>query len=207
MAHRVVMGSFAGPYLPRWAEDRLASGLGSVAFFGSNVESPDQLAALSAALRAANPDVLVATDEEGGDVTRLHVDEGSPQPGNAALGAVDDVDLTAAVAAGSAHELAAGRRRPRPRAGRRRQQQPREPGHRGPQSSARTRHSSRGTRAPRSPACSRRVSAACVKHFPGHGDTAVDSHLAAPVDAPLDVLRARELVPFAAAVDAGASPS
>jgi beta-N-acetylhexosaminidase len=46
---------------------------------------------------------------------------------------------------------------------------------------------------------------ACVKHFPGHGDTAVDSHLALPtVDAPRATLMARELVPFRAAVTAGA---
>ena len=45
---------------------------------------------------------------------------------------------------------------------------------------------------------------ACAKHFPGHGDTAVDSHLGLPtVDVGLDVLLARELVPFAAAVRAG----
>jgi beta-N-acetylhexosaminidase len=46
---------------------------------------------------------------------------------------------------------------------------------------------------------------ACVKHFPGHGDTAVDSHLALPtVDASSATLMARELVPFRAAVTAGA---
>ncbi|HVE73340.1 MAG TPA: glycoside hydrolase family 3 protein [Thermoanaerobaculia bacterium] len=43
-----------------------------------------------------------------------------------------------------------------------------------------------------------------AKHFPGHGDTHVDSHRALPV---LDVDRARleqvELVPFRAAIDAG----
>ena len=48
--------------------------------------------------------------------------------------------------------------------------------------------------------------AACLKHFPGHGDTATDSHLALPtIDAPLDVLARRELVPFAAAIAAGAA--
>jgi len=45
---------------------------------------------------------------------------------------------------------------------------------------------------------------ACGKHFPGHGDTQVDSHLELPViDATLQDLRRRELLPFAAAIDAG----
>ena len=39
--------------------------------------------------------------------------------------------------------------------------------------------------------------ACCVKHYPGHGDTHVDSHLALPVvDKPLAALRALEFVPF-----------
>src|SRR5205085_2921103 len=45
---------------------------------------------------------------------------------------------------------------------------------------------------------------ACAKHFPGHGDTHVDSHRSLPR---LDVSRERldevELVPFRAAVEAG----
>ena len=45
--------------------------------------------------------------------------------------------------------------------------------------------------------------AACGKHFPGHGDTAVDSHLDLPlVEHPPDRLRAVEYVPFRAAIDA-----
>jgi beta-glucosidase-like glycosyl hydrolase len=47
---------------------------------------------------------------------------------------------------------------------------------------------------------------ACAKHFPGHGDTRVDSHRSLPV---LDVTRERleaiELVPFRAAIAAGVS--
>jgi beta-N-acetylhexosaminidase len=45
--------------------------------------------------------------------------------------------------------------------------------------------------------------AACGKHFPGHGDTSVDSHLELPVvEHPPDRLRAVELVPFRAAIAA-----
>ena len=45
---------------------------------------------------------------------------------------------------------------------------------------------------------------ACGKHFPGHGDTSVDSHLGLPTQSSdLDALRQRELKPFAAAIAAG----
>jgi len=41
---------------------------------------------------------------------------------------------------------------------------------------------------------------ACVKHFPGHGDTNTDSHLALPkVDTSLEILKNRELKPFSKA--------
>jgi beta-N-acetylhexosaminidase len=41
---------------------------------------------------------------------------------------------------------------------------------------------------------------ACVKHFPGHGNTSTDSHFALPrVDTSLEVLRAREFKPFSRA--------
>jgi beta-N-acetylhexosaminidase len=45
--------------------------------------------------------------------------------------------------------------------------------------------------------------AACGKHFPGHGDTSVDSHLALPlVEHPPDRIRRVECVPFGAAIQA-----
>jgi beta-N-acetylhexosaminidase len=48
--------------------------------------------------------------------------------------------------------------------------------------------------------------AACGKHFPGHGDTRLDSHLDLPlVEHPLERLRETELRPFRAAIDAGAT--
>ena len=46
---------------------------------------------------------------------------------------------------------------------------------------------------------------ATLKHFPGHGDTGTDSHTGLPcVDKSYEELRAMELAPFQAAVDAGA---
>jgi beta-N-acetylhexosaminidase len=46
---------------------------------------------------------------------------------------------------------------------------------------------------------------ASVKHFPGHGDTAVDSHLGLPViEKTLEQLMELELKPFIAAIDSGA---
>ncbi|CAN5825092.1 glycoside hydrolase family 3 N-terminal domain-containing protein [soil metagenome] len=45
-----------------------------------------------------------------------------------------------------------------------------------------------------------------AKHFPGHGDTRVDSHVALPViNVDVDVLHSREMVPFRAAIEAGVS--
>ena len=44
----------------------------------------------------------------------------------------------------------------------------------------------------------------CGKHFPGHGDTAVDSHLGLPcIDKPLAELEETELLPFRAAIESG----
>lgn len=47
--------------------------------------------------------------------------------------------------------------------------------------------------------------ASVLKHFPGHGATSIDSHMALPrIDAAAATLRARELVPFVAGIAAGA---
>jgi len=44
----------------------------------------------------------------------------------------------------------------------------------------------------------------CIKHFPGHGPSSVDSHLALPVlEATLDELRERDVPPFASGIAAG----
>lgn len=45
---------------------------------------------------------------------------------------------------------------------------------------------------------------ACAKHYPGHGRTTVDSHVALPVvEAPATALRATDLVPFTVAIESG----
>lgn len=45
----------------------------------------------------------------------------------------------------------------------------------------------------------------CLKHFPGHGDTSVDSHLSLPIiPHTMERLEALELIPFQKAMEAGA---
>ncbi|MFC8726995.1 glycoside hydrolase family 3 protein [Streptomyces bacillaris] len=199
----VLQPGFTGTTAPDWLLRRVGEGLTSVGLFGRNIESPEQLAALTARLRSERDDVLVAIDEEGGDVTRLEVNEGSSFPGNFALGSIDDTDLTRAVA----HEL--GRRLAAcgvnlnwaPSADV--NSNPGNPviGVRsfGADTALVARHTAAYVEGLQAAGV-----AACTKHFPGHGDTAVDSHLAMPrIDVDLDTLHARELLPFRAAIAAG----
>jgi len=191
--------SFPGHVVPEWVARWLERGLGGITLFAYNVRDPGQLAELTAALRAERAELLISIDEEGGDVTRLEAERGSSYPGNLALGAVDDVALTEEVASAIAGELA--------RAGLNlnlapvadANTNPRNPviGVRsfGSDPELVARHVAAfvaGTQ--------RQGVAACAKHFPGHGDTAADSHHELPV-AGGDLPSA--LLPFRAAVDAG----
>ncbi|MGW6157534.1 glycoside hydrolase family 3 protein [Streptomyces sp. NPDC055144] len=199
----VLQPGFTGTSAPDWVLRRLGEGLASVGLFGRNIVSPEQLAALTAQLRAERDDVLVAIDEEGGDVTRLEVRSGSSFPGNHALGAVDDVELTRSVAAELGRRLAA--------CGVNLNWAPSADVNSNPANpvigvrsfGADTGLVSRHTAAYVTGLQSAGV-AACTKHFPGHGDTAVDSHHDMPrIDVGLDVLHERELAPFRAAIAAG----
>ena len=106
-AARCVFPSFPGTKVPDWVRRFLAEGGGGIVLFAYNIESHEQLASLCAELRAERDDILLAIDEEGGDVTRLEWDTGSSYPSAAGLGAIDDPALTEAVGASIAAELAA----------------------------------------------------------------------------------------------------
>ena len=106
MANAVLQPGFVGKEPPPWVRRRLAEGLGGVVLFARNVVDRDQVAELTAALRAERPDIIVAIDEEAGDVTRIDAHNGSPWPGNLALGAVDDAALTREVACHIGRDLA-----------------------------------------------------------------------------------------------------
>ncbi|MEU3243221.1 MULTISPECIES: glycoside hydrolase family 3 protein [unclassified Streptomyces] len=199
----VLQPGFTGTTAPDWLLRRLGEGLNSVGLFGRNIVSPGQLAALTAQLRAERDDVLVAIDEEGGDVTRLEVRTGSSYPGNHALGAVDDVELTREVASALGRRLAACGVNLNWAPSADVNSNPGNPviGVRsfGADTDLVARHTAAYVTGLQSAGV-----AACTKHFPGHGDTAVDSHHALPrIDADLPVLQARELAPFRAAIAAG----
>ncbi|MDX3095922.1 glycoside hydrolase family 3 protein [Streptomyces sp. ME01-24h] len=199
----VLQPGFHGTTAPEWLLRRLAEGLGSVALFARNIASPGQLAALTAQLRAVRPEVLIAADEEGGDVTRLEARGGSSFPGNLALGAVDDTALTRAVAAELGRRLAECGVNLNWAPSADVNSDPRNPviGVRsfGSEPALVARHTAAYVEGLQSAGV-----AACTKHFPGHGDTSVDSHHALPrVDVTPGTLHARELAPFRAALAAG----
>jgi beta-N-acetylhexosaminidase len=198
-----LLPGFAGTVLPTWLGDRLRAGLGGVCLFADNISSPGQLRDLTDAITAQNPYAIIAVDEEGGDVTRLFAATGAPFPGNAVLGLLDDLDATRDTAtaigwllrqAGCTVNFApcvdVNSRPDNPVIGVR-------------SFSSDADRVARHGRAWVAGLQSTGV-AASAKHFPGHGDTAHDSHFSLPVvNRSLDELRSRELVPFVAAVEAG----
>ncbi len=199
----VLQPGFDGTTAPDWVRRRIGEGLASVALFGRNVVSEEQVTALTAELRAERDDLLVAIDEESGDVTRLDVRTGSSFPGNHALGAVDDPALTRGVARELGRRLAAcgvtfdwapsadvNANPDNPVIGVRSF---------GADTGLVARHTAAWVEGLQSTGV-----AACTKHFPGHGDTNVDSHHAVPrIDVDVKTLYERELPPFRAAIEAG----
>ncbi|MFG3554603.1 glycoside hydrolase family 3 protein [Micromonospora sp. NPDC047557] len=203
LAAAVLQPGFVGTTPPSWVCRWLGEGLGSVVLFARNVVDTAQVAALTATLRAERPDVIVAIDEEAGDVTRIESARGSTRPGNFALGAVDDPALTEAVALDLGVELAAAGVTLDYAPDADVNSNPANPviGVRsfGADPALVARHTAAWVRG-----LQRGGVAACAKHFPGHGDTRVDSHHDLPrITADRARLDACELAPFRAAVAAG----
>jgi beta-N-acetylhexosaminidase len=198
-----LLARFRGPSAPEWLLSWLDDGLAGVVLFAENISGADQTRSLVAELRARNPHAIVAVDEEGGIVTRLEAAAGSSFPGNAALGAIDDTELTrragrqiGAMLAdrGLSLDLApvadTTANPDNPVIG------VRSFGADADRVAAHTAAFISGVQS--------QGVAACAKHFPGHGRTGADSHLELPsVPASLAELTATDLVPFRAAIAAG----
>jgi beta-N-acetylhexosaminidase len=203
LADAILIPPFPGPEVPRWVLAALERGLAGVTVFGPNIADPEQVARLTARLRSAGGVPLIAIDEEGGDVTRIAHLTGSRYPGNAALGAVDDVALTADVYRALGTDLAAlgfnvnlapsvdvNTAADNPVIGTRSF---------GADTGLVSRHAAAAVSGLQAAGV-----AACAKHFPGHGSTRLDTHdTLVTVDASLELLARRDLPPFTAAIKAG----
>jgi len=173
--------------------------------FARNVESPEQVRELNRELGSlvdAHDPALISVDQEGGRVARVRA-PATEFPPMKALGDIDDPALTEAALAAMAVELRAmgfhldfapvadvNSNPDNPVIGDRSF---------GDDPVRVGRHVAAAVRGLQGEGV-----IACAKHFPGHGDTGVDSHLALPVvDRSVASLRDMELPPFAAAIAAG----
>jgi len=203
LAHKLMIIGFDGLAAPTETLELVSKGVGGVIFFARNVASPSQVAELARQYKAAAPGLLLTSvDQEGGRVARLRK-PWTVWPPMRTVGDADSEETAHLVGRTLAVELKAcgldldyapvldvDSNPANPIIGDR----------------------SFG----RDPARVARLGAAlvrglqdvgvgaCGKHFPGHGDTAQDSHLELPrLPHGLERLREVELVPFKAAIDAG----
>ncbi|ASB51589.1 glycoside hydrolase family 3 protein [Bacillus velezensis] len=177
---------------------------GGVILFAENVKNTEQTVRLTDAFQKASPDIplLLSIDQEGGIVTRLG--EGTHFPGNMALGAARKTAYASQTGAIIGKELKA--------LGINTNFAPvldinNNPGN--PVIGVRSFSSDRDLTASLGLASMKAQQkqdvAAAVKHFPGHGDTDVDSHYGLPlVTHNQERLRQIELYPFRKAIQAGA---
>ncbi len=203
---QLISVGFEGTSVPAGLRARIAAGeVGGVTVFGPNLEAPAQVAALVLAMRKAAPaatPLLISIDQEGGRVQRLR----SPLtvwPSMAQVGAANDPDRTETLGRFLGAELAA--------LGIGWNLAPDLDVHTNPSNpvigdrafgatpAQVTLHALAFWRGLRHAGL-----AGCGKHFPGHGDTTLDSHFDLPVVMHgEDRLRAVEFAPFAAAAKAG----
>ena len=183
-------------------------GFAGVALFAEELETTEQAVRRTDAMQAANaavpgrPQLLLAVDQEGGMITRLG--QGTMTCGNMALGAVGDPDATEAVAAILGSEIMA--------CGLNADFAPvldvnSDPAN--PVIGVRSFSDDPVLVAEQGKAFLKAMgetgAIACLKHFPGHGDTAADSHTGLPrVEKSREALLREELLPFARCIDAGA---
>ncbi len=182
--------------------------VGNIILFSRNIGDAQQVRALTDSLqkaaRAAGHvlPLLIATDQENGIVQRLG-DAAILFPGNMALGAIGSTEIAADVALATAQELKAlgitmnlapvvdvNNNAANAVIGVRSF---------GEDPSLVARLGSAAVRGYQNAGI-----IACLKHFPGHGDTNVDSHLALPtIPYDLERLAKVELLPFKAGIQAG----
>ncbi|KAF7729007.1 hypothetical protein EC973_005038 [Apophysomyces ossiformis] len=181
--------------------------LGSVILFSRNIDSSEQIQKLTHKLQKIAYDaghthpLLISTDQENGLVRRLGT-SGTYFPGNIGLGAINSWSAARDVASATAEELLAlginwnlapvldtNNNPLNPVIGVRSfGEDPELVGKLGVAQIGGYQHSGVAT---------------SVKHFPGHGDTAVDSHLDVPIiDKTVEELERTELVPFRRAFQA-----
>ncbi|MFW5692098.1 MAG: glycoside hydrolase family 3 protein, partial [Chloroflexota bacterium] len=205
---QMFMVSLYGPTLNASGRELLETWQpGGVVLFGGNVETPEQITTLTNSHQAAitgagGVPLLIATDQEGGWIARLR--EGFTEwPPMSLLAAADDAALAYEVGQAMARELRAvglnmnlapvadlDTNIDNPIIGRR------SPGSDTDLLAVMLRGYIQGMQA--------EGVAATAKHFPGHGDTAEDSHVTLPlVPHDRERLEGLELLPFAAAIEAG----
>lgn len=182
--------------------------LGGVIYFRRNIGDPEQVANLSASLQKLSADqgnlpLWIAIDQEGGMVARIDHKRVSRIPGNMALGATGNPDYSYEVSRVSAEELLqlginmnfapcldVNNNARNPVIGVRSFGEDPE------------RVAEHGVAVIK--AFQEKGLSAAAKHFPGHGDTNVDSHMGlATVEHDLDRLQQVELKPFIEAIRAG----
>ena len=174
--------------------------------FAHNIESPEQVAELGRELKLsrANARLLVTVDQEGGRVQRIRA-PATVWPAMRTLGAIGDASLTEQIGAAIGQELRAMNFDVDFAPVLDVDTNPQNPVI-GDRSFSADAHAVAAQGVAFIKGLESVRVAACGKHFPGHGDTALDSHTALPkVSHELPRLRELEWVPFTAAIRAGVS--
>jgi beta-N-acetylhexosaminidase len=199
---QLLIGSFTGRHVPvEWRSLAREFDLGGAILFSRNVEAPEQVAELAFDLEALgrSSPLWVSVDQEGGRVARLK-EPFTTWPPMATLGRAGSEALAERFARALADELTA--------VGITLDYAPVLDIHTNPKNPVigdRALATAADDVAKLGRVIIRTLQAngiaACGKHFPGHGDTATDSHLELPlVEHPPDRLRAVEFAPFRAAI-------